>query len=276
MKEASKRLSLRVKNSKLGRRVGAGAAAITALASLWIAASAQVPGSGGSRLGYDLGSNRLPRQDAEFDLARVQFSSGPGRMMYGGGGWSHDYPDAEEHILQIAGEATGIRLHRLSYVVVRLDSEEIFKYPFLYFSEPGEMNMTEKEVGLLREYLNRGGFAMIDDFYGRRELDWFLFQMKRVFPDREFVELNIGHPIFHSYYDIPTLEDTGLGKPRRSPGPARYYGYYDDHGRLLMIINHDNDLGDFWEWIDQPRYPLEPSTTALRIGINYFIYAMTH
>jgi Domain of unknown function (DUF4159) len=63
---------------------------------------------------------------------------------------------------------------------------------------------------------------------------------------------------------------------RRSGEVAKFYGYYDERGRLIMIINHNNDIGDFWEWIDQPRYPLQPSIEGLRLGIDYFLFAMTH
>ena len=98
--------------------------------------------------------------------------------------------------------------------------------------------------------------------------------MKLVFPGREFVRMSIEHPLYHTYYEIPTL---ALESPYRyADGPAVFYGYFDERGRLLMIINHNNDIGDFWEWIDQPRFPLQPSTEALRLGINYFIYSMTH
>ena len=210
----------------------------------------------------------------EFIFARVWFSGGRGvRFFRGQEGWAHDYPDAEEHILQIADEATGINLHKMSYVIVRLDSEELFRYPFAYFSEVGEMNMTEREVEILREYLNRGGFAMIDDFDSQASLEWFASQMKMVFPDRDFIELTIDHPIFHTFYEIPTLD---VEPPFQYASDPKFYGYLDDNGRLSMIINHNNDIGDFWEWIDQPVYPLEPSTEALRFGINYFIYSLTH
>ena len=212
-------------------------------------------------------------EQSEFVFARVQFGSGRRGGFGGYGGWAHDYPDAEEHILQITNEATSVNLQKMAYVIVRLDSEEIFRYPFLYFSEVGEMNLSEAEVNGFREYLNRGGFAMIDDFDSQWSLDWFAGQMRRVFPDRSFVQLTIDHPIFHTFYEIPTLN---LEAPFDYGVPPRFYGYYDDKGRLLMIINHNNDIGDFWEWIDRPMYPLQPSTEALRLGINYIIYSMSH
>lgn len=228
------------------------------------------------RLWHDLETNRRPPDNTEFIFARVRFSShGPGRG-FGGfraiEGWAHDYPEAEEHILQVASEATGINLNKMSYVIVRLDSDEIFRYPFAYFSEVGEMTMTEPEVANLREFLNRGGFAVVDDFDGG-DLEWFAGQMNRVFPNRSFVELTVDHPVFQTFYDVETLE---VAPPYGQRGSPTFYGYFDDHGRLSMVLNHNNDLGDFWEWIDQPMYPLEPSTEALRFGINYLLYSLTH
>ena len=234
------------------------------------------------RLLADVTSHRQPPEGTEFIFARIRFTStGPGRRGFGGfgglgnlfGGWSHDYPDAEEHILQVASEATGINLTKMSYVIVDLDDEELFRYPFAYMSEVGELNMNDREVANLREYLNRGGFVMVDDFDSQYSLDWFSAQMKRVFPDRDFVRLTVEHPIFHTFYEVPTLE---VESPYVYSGPATFYGYFDESGRLSMIINHNNDIGDFWEWIDQPVYPLGPSTEALRFGVNYFIYSLTH
>ncbi len=259
------------------RRLGIAAALVAALLGLFAATAFPQVQRALQRLWHDLETNRHPPEGTEFIFARVHFNGGgPGRGFFGFRyleGWAHDYPDAEEHILQVANEATGINLNKMSYVIVPLDSEELFRYPFLYFSEVGEMNLTDDEVENLREYLNRGGFAMVDDFDGQGSLEWFAAQMRRVFPDRSFIELTLDHPIFHTFYEIPTLEVT---PPYQVSAPPKFYGYLDDRGRLSMIINHNNDIGDFWEWIDQPVYPLEPSTEALRFGINYFIYSLTH
>lgn len=227
------------------------------------------------RLQADLASHRQPPNGTEFVFARVQFTShGPGRPrgMHFIEGWAHDYPEAEEHILQVTSEATGINLNKESYVIVPLESEDIFRYPFGYFSEVGEMTLNDKEAANLREWLNRGGFAVVDDFDGE-SLEWFQGQMKKVFPDRSFVKLTVDHPVFHTFYDMPTL-DTQPPYPQR--GSPAYYGYFDDHGRLCMILNHNNDLGDFWEWIDQPEYDLAASTEGLRFGIDYVLYAFSH
>jgi uncharacterized protein DUF4159 len=228
------------------------------------------------RLFEDLSSHRQPPKNTEFVFARIQFTShGPGRGRRGYRaieGWAHDYPAAEENILQIAREATGINLNKDSYVMVRMDSDELFKYPFGLLSEVGEMTLTPKEAANFREYLNRGGFAMADDFDGD-SLEWFAEQMKMVFPDRSFVELSLENPIFHTLYDIKTLD---MEPPYPQRGLPKFYGYLDDHGRLSMVLNHNNDIGDFWEWIDEPRYPLPPSTEGLRLGLNYILYSLTH
>ena len=119
------------------------------------------------RMLHDLQTKRRPPEGTELIFARVRFSGGNRGGFFGFGGmpgWAHDYPEAEEHILQVADEATGINVSKMSYVIVDLESQELFKYPFVYFSEPAEMDMNEKEVANLREYFNRGGFAMVDDF----------------------------------------------------------------------------------------------------------------
>ena len=253
------------------------AAAATVILGCFVASgTAQRQFLEAQRLFHDLETNRRPPEGTEFIFARVHFNGGARGRGFGYRrieGWAHDYPEAEEHILQVANEATGMNVTKESYVIVNLDSEELFKYPFIYFSEVGEMNMTEREVGNFREYLSRGGFAMVDDFDSQYQLDWFLGQMRMVFPDRNFVELTADHAIYHTFYEVPTLD---VAAPYGQEGPPKFYGYFDQRGRLCMIINHNNDIGDFWEWIDQPMYPLQPSTEALRFGINYFLYSMTH
>lgn len=209
----------------------------------------------------------------EFIFARIRYSSFGMWSRWGYPGWFHDYPDAEQHINQIMSEATIINVERMSYKIVDMDSPELFKYPFSYISEPGTMQLTDREVENLREYLNRGGFVMVDDFDGMPSLDNLERNLKRVFPERDIFPLAIGHPIFSTFYDIPTLDVT---PPYEVSGPPLFYGYPDGKGNLAMIICYNNDVGDFWEWIDRPMYPLKPSTEALRLGINFIVYAMTH
>jgi len=253
------------------RRRAAVAAALLAVMGAFVAyASAQRRGF----FSNDLAANQRPPQETEFVFARVQYNTGfSGRRFGGGGGWAHDYPTAELNILDLAGRLTRIHLQQESYVIVQLDSEEIFEYPFLYFSEVGEMNLTPQEAGNFREYLGRGGIAMIDDFDSPRSLAWFANEMRKVYPERGFQEMKVEHSIFHNAYDVDTLS---VIPPMQYGDRPRFYGYFDERDRLTMIINHNNDIGDFWEWYDQPRYPLEGTIEGVRLGINYLLFSMTH
>jgi hypothetical protein len=218
--------------------------------------------------------NQPPPDNTEFVFARVQFHTGySGRGFVGGDGWSHDYPTAEHHILNLAGRLTRIHLQEQSYVIVQLESDEIFQYPFLYFSEVGEMSLTPKEIENFREYLGRGGIAMIDDFDSPQSLAWFAGQMRKVFPERGFEEMQMEHPIFHTAFDVETKH---VVPPYHYGYPPKFYGYFDEQRRLSMIINHNNDIGDFWEWLDQPRFPLQGTLAGVRLGINYLLFSMSH
>jgi hypothetical protein len=203
----------------------------------------------------------------EFIFARWQY--GRGRN----GGWWHDYPDAEEHITQIMKEATGIDVDRTSYAIVPMSSRDIFKYPFGYISEPGMMLLTDTEVKNFREFIDRGGFVMLDDFDGPRQWSVMKQNLDRVFPDRPMFRLDQTHPILHTYYDIDSLY---VESPYNVGADAVFYGINNEKGVLSVVICFNNDVGDFWELIDRPVYAVRPSAEALKLGINFVVYAMTH
>ncbi|MDA2929954.1 DUF4159 domain-containing protein [Acidobacteria bacterium AH-259-O06] len=211
------------------------------------------------------------RESTEFTFARVQFNS------YGRWGrtpgWAHDYPRAERNFLTILSDVTGIQTSPESYVIVQLDDPEIMKYPILYFSEPGSWNITSEEAENFREYVRRGGFAIFDDFDGRR--DWLNFYscIKRVFPERDLELLTLENPIFHCFYDIETLD---MIPPMRYREDPLFYGMWDEGGRIQIVVNFNNDLGDFWEWSDESIFPIHLSNEAYKFGVNYIIYAMSH
>jgi hypothetical protein len=214
--------------------------------------------------GFGISENDAP--ETEFIFARWQ---------YGGfrSGWEHDYPDAEEHINQVMKEATGINVDISSYQIVPIASKDIFNYPFGYISEPGMMNLNDTEVKNFREFVDRGGFVMLDDFDGQRQFQVMAQNMKRVFPDREIYKVTDGHAILHTYYDIDSLY---VASPYDVGQPAVFYGINDAKGDLAVLICANNDIGDYWEWIDEPFYAVRPSAEALKLGINFIVYAMTH
>lgn len=214
---------------------------------------------------FGYGENNEP-PPTEFIFARWEYSTGSG-------GWFHDYPDAEEHINQIMKEATGINVDHTSYRIVPMSSKEIFKYPFGYISEPGMMWLTDAEVKNFREFVDRGGFVMLDDFDGPRQFSIMKQNIERVFPNREMYELNDGHKILHTYYNIESLY---VESPYQVGGRAIFYGINNPQGELAVIICFNNDIGDYWEWIDRPMYAVRPSAESLKLGINFILFAMTH
>ncbi len=221
--------------------------------------------------------------DYGFRFVRVRFE-GPGdggfgggqrgRGRFGGGAWAHDYPTAEENFYIALKRTTAIHVEE-PYLVLELDDDRIFEYPFLYLCEPGYWNMTDVHVERLREYLKRGGFILFDDFRG--EWDWgnFYQEMKRVFPDLEPQEIPPDHPIWAIYYDIdPVAAPSLVSGYRGSTDADRYMAYFDDKGRMMALANHNQDIGDGWEWPN--RNFDNASTISFQMGINFVMYALTH
>jgi hypothetical protein len=154
--------------------------------------------------------------------------------------------------------------------------------------EMGDWKLTAAEAATIREYLLRGGFLMLDDFWGPEEYARFDESMKMIFPDRPVVDMPDKDAIFHTVYDLDdryrVLGEWALGgrggwggMSRRAAGTvAHWMGVYDDKGRVMVAISFNSDLGDSWEWADDPRYPEKFSALGIRIGVNYVVYSMTH
>lgn len=218
----------------------------------------------------------------EFNFVRVQFDTYYGRG-FGYGTWAIDFPDADENFLRGVSRLTNIRVMS-NPIVMRIDDERIFDYPFLYMLEVGQNGgiiLSPSEIENLREYLLRGGFLLIDDFWGQNEWDNFQAAFGQVFPDREITELPPDHEIFHVYYDIdgpqmiPALYRTDeFGE--RGIDHASNHAILDDAGRIMVLINWNSDMGDGWEHTYHPAYPTRYANSAYRLGINYLMYSMTH
>jgi hypothetical protein len=187
-------------------------------------------------------------------------------------GWSHNYPESEINLNQFIGRTTRIDVEEASYRLLELGSPEIFEYPFAYISEPGEMEMSEREVANLREYIDRGGFILIDDFDGDH-LDNLREEMRRVFPDRRFVRIERDNPIFDLIFRVDDIDSMG---PYVQGGEPAYYGLVNSLGQIAVVACHNNDLANFWEWYGSPQYPLKPATDSFRIGADIVVHAMTH
>jgi hypothetical protein len=187
-------------------------------------------------------------------------------------GWSHNYPYSEINLNEFIGRTTKVDVHDNSYRGLELSSPEIFEYPFAYISEPGEMELTEAEVANLREYIDRGGFILIDDF-DTWHMENLREEMLRVLPDRVFERLSVDNPIFDLVYAVASLDSMA---PYVAGGDPTYYGLVNSAGQIAIVALHNNDFANFWEWYGSPGYPLQPSTDAFRMGTNFVVHSMTH
>ena len=149
--------------------------------------------------------------------------------------------------------------------------------------EMGDWKLTDAQASKLRDYLLRGGFLMLDDFWGTSEWERFEESMQRVFPERPIVDLEPVEPIMHTVYDLDDLYQIPgqwalrRGTTCRNDGAVPHWrGIFDDHNRVMVAISFNSDVGDSWEWADDPQYPEKYSALGIRIGVNYVVYAMTH
>ena len=161
--------------------------------------------------------------------------------------------------------------------VISLTDDRVFDYPWLYAVEVGRWYLSDPEAALLREYLDRGGFLMVDDFWDEDQWTIFVESMLRVFPDRPIVELSEGHELLHVLYDLDQrTQIPGRGRNRRRATVPHWRGIFDDDDRLMVAINFNMDMGDAWEHADDPSYPEPMTALAYRFAVNYLIYSMTH
>jgi hypothetical protein len=273
-----------------------------------IAAMAIVTTVALARRYYDRGAVPYWEPDKEFShdvftFVRIRYSSRYGGGRYGGGygrgyrrgfrggSWATDYPDSDLNF--------SYRLHQLTSMevnpdglVLELTDPELVNYPFIYILEPGRLAFSEAEVEALQGYLLNGGFLMVDDFWGEDEWYNFYYEIKRVFPNREPVELQLDHPVFHAVFDlkekpqIPSWDAAWRGRPygitwepRNSDTSTPHYrAIHDDNGRMMVIICFNTDLGDGWEREGEDEWYFHEFSEkkAYPLGINIVFYAMTH
>jgi hypothetical protein len=208
---------------------------------------------------------------------------GGGDWREGGTSWTQDYPRADRHFAAALRRLSRVNVRSVEQPVNLDDGDDAFNYPWMNAGEMGDWKLTESQAAALREYLLRGGFLMLDDFWGTEEWNRFAESMRRVFPDRPMVEIASDDPIFHIIYDlderyqVPGQWALARGSTYRNDGAtAHWRGIYDDHGRVMVAMTFNSDVGDSWEWADDPNYPEKYSALGIRIGVNYVVYSMTH
>lgn len=199
------------------------------------------------------------RQAPRLTIARLQYD--------GGGDW-YANPSSLPNLLAAIRERTSLPVEATEARVTLMD-DRLWDYPFLHMTGHGNVKFSDEEVARLREYLERGGFLHADDNYGLDES--FRREIKRVFPDRELVDVPLSHPIYHIVYDFPK----GIPKIHEHDGkPARGFGIFLGD-RLAVYYSYSSDLGNGWEDTATYHDPAALHEAALRMGVNLFVYAVT-
>ncbi len=231
-------------------------------------------------------------QKTEWTRARLRYPSVYGQRWGLDLNWTIDYPRSDRHLLQGIRRLTRIDTRSVEQVVDLDGSGDVYNWPTMYAVEVGHWALPDDQAAQLREYLLRGGFLMVDDFHGDEPYhnvssEWqvFLAGMRKVFPDRPIRDLEDSDPIFHTVYDlserfqVPGWQWVHTGRTNEAGETGKtphWRAIFDDKGRVMVAICHNMDLGDAWEWSDDPRYPEKWATLAYEIAVNYFRYDLTH
>jgi len=220
------------------------------------------------------------------------------------GYWWTDFPDSDLNLSFRLQQVTSLRVAPDGRVL-RITDPELFDYPFVYTVEPGGLLLRDEEVPILRNYLLNGGVLMADDFWGEWQWKYFEKQIKRVLPERQFVDLDMSHPLFHCVFDLkvpmnklqtPNIrqgeesEFTGVTwetHPREGQWSRRggeqcidmhVRVIYDDKNRIMVIATHNCDNGDGWEREGESDFFFHEFSEkrAYPLGFNIVFYLMTH
>jgi len=195
----------------------------------------------------------------DFNIARIQYS--------GGGDWYAD-PSSLPNLIDFISDKTNIKIENSEYKI-KLTSESLYGHTFLYLTGHGNIRFSDEEIGALRNHLLKGAFLHADDNYGMH--DSFKREMKKVFPEKEWVELPIEHPIYSCYFNLPN----GLPKIHEHDGkPPQGLGLFDNK-RLIVFFTYESDLGDGWEDSEVHNNPEVVRQSALQMGTNIVWFSLT-
>jgi hypothetical protein len=215
----------------------------------------------------------------------------------GGQGWRTDYPGADNNFSVRLAELTLIRVKinpdgQPDNVVVRLDDPLLSRCPILYMEDVGTMRLSDDEIKGLRNYLLKGGFLYVDDFWGSEAWDQWAEEIARVLPPSQFPIFDIpaDHAIMRTLYDVKTIEQVSSiqywyrsggsisERERTGDSPhADFRGIADEKGRLMVVMTHNTDISDTWEREGENREYFDRfSPDGYAIGVNIVLYGMTH
>jgi len=234
------------------------------------------------------------KDSGEWAFARLMFPPGPndgyrgrfdGDWRLGLSLWTQDYPRADRHFSLAVRRLTRLHVRSVEQPVNLDEGDDVYNWPWLYAVQVGEWGLTDKQGQALREYCLRGGFFFADDFHGQDEYYEFESRIKKAFPEYNIVDIDDADPIFHAVYDlndryqIPGQAHLRAGYKSNngtSALGAKWKAIMDEKGRIMVAITYNSDVGDAWEYADDPWYPERFSDLAIRVGVNYIVYAMSH
>lgn len=211
-----------------------------------------------------------------------------------GQGWRTDYPDADHNLMLRLSQLTTTPIRttpqgRPDHLIVELTNDEIFQCPFIFMSDVGTMQMNSEEAERLREYLLRGGFLWVDDFWGEYAWDAWVQELSKALPPLEYPIEDIppGHTIYNALYEvynvpqIPSIQFWRRGRGTSERGSASAVPHLrsieDDHGRIIVLMSHNTDIADGWEREgEDEEFFFQFSPKAYALGINIILYALTH
>lgn len=219
-----------------------------------------------------------PLYDGRLTFVRIKWRGYEHWTNQQGAGWAHDYPVAESHFAKIMKEITTARPFVESApvfgsAILAFDDPMLFKYPIAYVSEPGGWHMNATELAGFKKYVERGGFLIFDDMQ-RYDIQNLSYEWQRAFPKARILPVPAEHPVFDSFFKIDLAKVTSYYTGEQ----AQIYGIFEDNDpkkRLIAVINHDQDLGEYMEYSNQG-FDVTPSNEAYKLVINYFIYALSH
>ena len=238
----------------------------------------------GQWTGFPLPSDWQVQREWVFGRLRYDdYRSGRGGRGRFRGSWGTDYPRGDRHLLEGLRRLTRLDARSVEQVIDLDNTDDVYNWPFLYAVEVGYWQLDDEEAKQLRDFLDRGGFFMVDDFHG--SVEWAVFEesMRKVFPDRPIVDLGSSDQIFHVLYNleerfqVPGNQFLYSGQTYERDGvEPGWKGVFDDKGRLMAAICWNMDLGDAVERSDEPAYPEKFASLAYRIYVNYTVYDLTH
>ena len=223
-----------------------------------------------------------PDKDA-FTFVRIIRDS---KYVNRGGPWTTDTPDSDLNLSFRLQQVTSIKVDPNGRYL-RLTDPELVRYPFIYMVEPGSLSLNDEEVVALRKYLLNGGFLWVDDFWGEAEWEGMAEEIRKVFPDRKWVDLPLDHPLYHCVFDIKSKGQvpgmrvwatSHVTWERPDAHETHHRVIFDDKGRIMIFATHNTDNGDGWEREGEDHYYFENFSEKISypLGINVIFYVMTH